>query len=62
MCAATKKKTKDDSIKKISKKKLDTDTSLVKIEDSHNELNDYVEKITKKNKFRPYPDINDIPK
>ena len=34
---------------------------LEKVEISSSEFSEIVEKITKKNTFKPYPDINDIP-
>ena len=59
--------------KKISKKKFikkektslktktDTDTIILTSNTSSNKIKDLVEKINKKNMFKPYPDINDIP-
>ena len=59
--------------KKISKKKFikkektalktktDTDTIILTNNTSSNKIKDLVEKINKKNMFKPYPDINDIP-
>jgi len=47
------KKTSDESVE------LDTNTEDVKID--LNKFSELVEKITKKNSFRTYPDINDIP-
>jgi len=59
--------------KKISKKKFikkektslktktDTDTIILISNTSSNKIKDLVEKINKKNMFKPYPDINDIP-
>ena len=59
--------------KKISKKKFikkkktslktktDADTIILTINTSSNKFEDIVEKINKKNMFKPYPDINDIP-
>ena len=38
------------------------DTDIAKIDvSSNNVFNKIVEKITKENMFRPYPNINDIP-
>ncbi len=47
--------------KEGSKKKVLIDTGIVNIEIEATKFNELVEKITKKNLFRPYPDINDIP-
>ena len=59
--------------KKISKKKFikkektslktktDTDTIILTSNTSSNKIKDLVEKINKKNMFKPYPDINDVP-
>ena len=47
--------------RETSKQKVLIDTGLVNIEIEATKFNELVEKITKKNLFRPYPDINDIP-
>ena len=47
--------------KEGSKQKVLIDTGIVNIEIDTTKFNELVEKITKKNLFRPYPDINDIP-
>ncbi len=63
MCATADKFTNNDSIKLKSendKKKLLEGNTLKT--NSSNEFSDYVKKIAEKNKLRPYPDINDIPK
>ena len=45
-----------------SKKEVVINTGIAKIDISSTEFQKLVEKITKKNIFRSYPDINDIPK
>ena len=45
-----------------SEKEVVINTSIAKIDISSTEFNKLVEKITKKNMFRSYPNINDIPK
>ena len=45
-----------------SKKEVIINTGIAKIDISSTEFKKLVEKITKKNMFRSYPDINDIPK
>ena len=59
---------KKPSIKKVLKtenvplkKEIEINTSIAKINISSTEFNDLIEKITKKNMFRPYPNINDMP-
>ena len=47
--------------RETSKQKVLIDTGLVNIEIEATKFNELVEKITKKNLFRSYPDINDIP-
>ena len=47
--------------KEGSKQKVLIDTGIVNIEIEATKFNKLVEKITKKNLFRPYPNINDIP-
>jgi len=55
-------KKKSDVTKKLPlKAEKQTDTNVVKIYTSTDEFNDLVEKIRKKNMFRPFPSINDIP-
>ena len=54
-------KKKSDVTKKLPlKAEKQTDTNVVKIYTSTDEFNDLVEKIKKKNMFRPFPSINDI--
>ena len=50
--------------KKIKKtnKKVELGTKIGNIKIEANKFSELVEKITKRNIFRPYPDINDIPK
>ena len=43
------------------KKEIVINTGIVRINISSNEFKELVEKITNKNMFRPYPNINDIP-
>ena len=45
-----------------SKKEVVINTGIAKIDISSTEFKKLVEKITKKNMFRSYPNINDIPK
>ena len=45
-----------------SKKEVIINTGIAKIDISSTEFKKLVEKITKKNMFRSYPNINDIPK
>ena len=47
--------------RETSKQKVLIDTGFANIEIEATKFNELVEKITKKNIFRPYPDINDIP-
>ena len=47
--------------RETSKQKVLIDTSFANIEIEATKFKELVEKITKKNLFRPYPDINDIP-
>jgi len=47
--------------KKQLKKKVDLDAGIANTEIKLGKFSELVEKITKKNTFRPYPDINDIP-
>ena len=48
--------------KTIKQKEVKQDTDIAKIDvSSNNVFKKIVEKITKKNMFRPYPNINDIP-
>ena len=47
--------------KKQLKKKVDLDADVVNTEIKLGKFSELVEKIYKKNTFRPYPDINDIP-
>ena len=49
------------SQKKQLKKKVDLDAGITNTEIKLGKFSELVEKITKKNTFRPYPDINDIP-
>ena len=49
------------SQKKQLKKKVDLDDAVANTEIKLGKFSELVEKITKKNTFRPYPDINDIP-
>ena len=67
-----KEEKKSAKAKKKSSHKIKKNTELNKIEEiiatntntlssDVSEFETFVEKITKKNKFRPYPDINDIP-
>ena len=56
------------SIKKAQKaenvpleKEIEISTSIAKIDISSNEFNDLIKKITKRNMFKSYPNINDIP-
>ena len=44
-----------------SKQKVLIDSGIANIEIETTKFNELVEKITNKNLFRPYPDINDIP-
>ena len=55
-------------IKKNSKNKkivtensLEASSGIIDVDLNSNKFKDLVEKITKKNSFRSYPDINDIP-
>ena len=43
------------------KKEIVINTAIARINISSNEFKELVEKITNKNMFRPYPNINDIP-
>ena len=45
----------------LVKKKVDLDAGITNTEIKLGKFSELVEKITKKNTFRPYPDINDIP-
>ena len=45
-----------------SEKEVAINTGIAKIDISSTEFKKLVEKITKKNMFRSYPNINDIPK
>ena len=47
--------------KKISKQSTKIDSDLKNIEIESADFNKLVERITKKNTFRSYPDINDVP-
>lgn len=48
--------------KKISKsKKIAVNTGLIDVKTSNDEFNDLLEKIKKRNKTKPFPNINDIP-
>ena len=47
---------------KIPKKNIDSVASLSNVKIDTNKFSELVEKITKQNSLRPYPDINDIPK
>ena len=47
--------------KKQLKKKVDLDAGNTNAEIKLGKFSELVEKITKKNTFRPYPDINDVP-
>ena len=47
--------------RETSKQKVLIDTGFANIEIEATKFKELVEKITKKNLFRPYPDINDIP-
>ena len=47
--------------RETSKQKVLIDTGFANIEIEAIKFKELVEKITKKNLFRPYPDINDIP-
>jgi len=47
--------------KETSKQKVLIDTGIVNTEIEASKFKELVEKITKENLFRPYPDINDIP-
>ena len=47
--------------KKITKKNITLASSIQNAEISSNRFGELVEKIIKKNSFRPYPDINNIP-
>ena len=49
------------SQKKQLKKKVDLDAGITNTEIKLGKFSELVEKITKKNTFRPYPNINDIP-
>ena len=49
------------SQKKQLKKKVDLDAGIANTEIKLSKFSELVEKITKKNTFRPYPDINDVP-
>ena len=49
------------SQKKQLKKKVDLDAGITNTEIKLGKFSVLVEKITKKNTFRPYPDINDVP-
>jgi hypothetical protein len=42
-------------------KEIVINTGIARINISSNEFKELVEKITNKNMFRPYPNINDIP-
>ena len=48
--------------KKTSEKSVALDSDIRNVETNLNKFSAIVEKITKQNSFRPYPDINDIPK
>ena len=65
---SSKSKKKKSSKKKIPKtenvplkKEIVINADIAKISTSSKEFNELIEKITKKNMLRPYPDINDIP-
>ena len=47
--------------KKHSEQNIELDTNIVNTEIKLSKFDELVEKINKKNTFRPYPDINDIP-
>ena len=47
--------------KKPSEKSVALDSDIRNVKINLNKFSDLVEKITKQNIFRPYPDINDIP-
>ena len=49
------------SQKKQLKKKVELDAGITNTEIKLGKFSELVEKITKKNTFRPYPDINDVP-
>ena len=44
-----------------SEKSIELDSGVEKFKINLNNFGDFVEKITKQNSLRPYPDINDIP-
>jgi len=56
-------KKEEKSLKKVTKTKKKTKKKILKKENIEisKDFNQLVEKIIKKNSFRPYPDINDIP-
>ena len=60
-----KKRIKDDkkrfSKKKVTQKSVEKEVSNENIKIKKGNFNELVEKITKQNAFRPYPEINDIP-
>ena len=47
--------------KKIPKKSAELNVGVGNVKINLNKFSELVEKITKQNSFRPYPDINDIP-
>jgi len=47
--------------KKPSEKSVALDSDIGNVKINLNKFSELVEKITKQNSFRPYPDINDIP-
>ena len=47
--------------KKVTKKNITVKDSVENIVVATTDFKKLVEKITKENSFRPYPDINDIP-
>ena len=60
--ARLEKKNNSNEKKNITKKKtFNTESASLEQNESFSEFNELVEKITKKNMSRPYPNINDIP-
>ena len=58
---AKKAKPKLDS-QKFKKNKIEINTPIVKVETPSIKFKEIADKILNRNKFRPFPDINDIPK
>ena len=56
-----KEKPKKDS-KKLKKNKIEVSTPVAKVEIPAVKFKELADKILKRNMFRPFPDINDIPK